>query len=218
MFARRPSSRPFRCLVASVTAVAALAAGAARSAVVPQQSPEREALLVRHPDLYIPNVFQRPAALPADVRAQAEADLAALGVAPGMAFFDLRGGTWGTLLGRRALIPGDGRGNSLGWAALGGSAPADDAALGAAAWSALQGYLQSYREELRIDPAELGAEPGVTVLEGGRIVQLHGRREIGGVAVRGSSLNAVLNGGNLVLFGARNWGPVGLSTAPALSL
>ncbi|HZI63401.1 MAG TPA: hypothetical protein VFE44_01405, partial [Thermoanaerobaculia bacterium] len=144
---------------------------------------------------------------------QAVEQLEALGVAPESAYYDLRGGTWGTLIQRFPLIPGSGRGNAVSWADLGLAQPADDEALGQGAWQALRAYVAAHQSALGIDPAELAATPGITVHDRGRIVQLHGRRSVGGVAVRDSSLNAVLNGGNLVLFGARNWGPLEPSDA-----
>src|SRR5687768_3745455 len=193
--------------------LATLAVTQAAAVVVSRPDAARDALAFRHPDLYIPNAYQPLASLPAAVRSDAQARLEALGVAPESAYYDLRGGTWGTLIQRLPLIPGSGRGNAVSLADLGLVQPADDEALGQGAWQALRAYVAAHQSALGIDPAELAATPGITVHDRGRIVQLHGRRSVGGVAVRDSSLNAVLNGGNLVLFGARNWGPLEPSDA-----
>ncbi|MGH6961643.1 MAG: hypothetical protein ACREE7_14265, partial [Dongiaceae bacterium] len=69
---------------------------------------------------------------------------------------------------------------------------------------------------LGIAPAELGRRTA-TAHGGGQIVQINVRRQFSGVPVRDSFLAAVLNGGNLVLFGLRNWGVVDVAPTPAVT-
>jgi hypothetical protein len=208
---------PHRRAGAAVCAALVVALAAPAAALVPPRpGTAREALPLRDPDLHIANVYQPVDSLPLALRLELQPALQALGVPAGAAFFDLRGGTWGTLVQSRPLVPGTGRGNALTWAALGGAPPADDRALGEAAWTALRGYLATHAGALAIDPDELASEPGIAVHGGGAVVQIHVRRAVGGVPVRASYLTAVLNGGNLVLLGARNWGPALASTQPAV--
>ena len=94
----------------------ALAVTQAAAVVVSRPDAARSALAFRHPDIYIPNAYQPPANLPPALRAQVLEQLQALGVAPESAFYDLRGGTWGTLLQKLPLIPGNGRGDAVSWA------------------------------------------------------------------------------------------------------
>ena len=70
---------------------------------------------------------------------------------------------------------------------------------------------------LRIDPGELDQPGKATVLRGGALVQIHLPREYHGIPVRDSYLHAVINHGNLVLFGTSKWGDINLSTSPDLS-
>ncbi|HEX6202269.1 MAG TPA: endopeptidase, partial [Thermoanaerobaculia bacterium] len=56
----------------------------------------------------------------------------------------------------------------------------------------------------------------LTATSGGQIVQLNVQQAVAGVPVRGAFLSAVVNHGNLVLMGSRNWGAVAVSTTPAL--
>ena len=178
--------------------------------------PERSLhdLAFRQPALEIANAYQPLDQLAPDLAVALQGELANLAVSPTRAFFDARGGRWGTLILRQPLLPGGGQGNRLGWDRLKVAAPKTDLELKQAAWLALSRYLAA-RRELAIDPAEV--RPRVAVHEGGRILQVHGAREVDGIPVRGSYLTAVINGGNLVLFGTRNWGEVTISTRPELS-
>ncbi|HEX9637847.1 MAG TPA: Ig-like domain-containing protein [Acidobacteriota bacterium] len=185
--------------------------------IAPQQDRTREALQYRHPDLQIRNVYQRPDRVPGQRSEQRDAELELLGVAQDSAFYDLRGGRWGTLVLSTPMIPGPANQGRLSWADLGRSAPAGDAELGAGAWSALRQYLTAYRAELGIDPVQLSDDPGISVHEGGRVIQIHGRREVGGIPVRDSYISAVINSGNLVLFGSRNWGSVEVELEPGIA-
>ena len=48
------------------------------------------------------------------------------------------------------------------------------------------------------------------------MIQVSGRRVVGGVPVRDCTFTAVVGHGDLVLFGTRNWGEVTIATAPAI--
>ncbi len=169
----------------------------------------------RHPDLHIPNRYQ-PATELLDRGLGARRDLASLGVPPAGAFLDPRSGRWATLLPAEPLLPGRGLGNTLTWEALRVAPPGDRPGLERAAREALERYLRAHGASLGIDPAEL-ASARVTVHDGGERIQLYAPRRIAGVPVRDSFLTAVLNHGNLVLFGARHWGRIDTSTRPALA-
>ena len=192
--------------------VAALASSPAWAVVVPDHSSRLAQKEFRHPALHIPNSLQR-----ADGAAAAglAPGLAGLGVSADHAYLDLRGGRWGTLLPAQPLIPGSGVGNSLSWAALNQARPQGDAQIAQAAWGAFVAYLRSHQAALAIDVAELAAGPGnIGVHDGGEIVQIYGKRVYHGVPVRDSYLTAVVNHGNLVLFGTHDWGTLSLSTTP----
>lgn len=210
-----PTHTPREALRSLSAALLLLAAGPLFAAVAPKAPSPRDSLVVRHPDLFIQNVYQPLAELPDRIVAQRQGDLAALDVPANSAFFDLRGGQWGSLLLRRPLIPGPGRDNRLSWRDLGLGVPSGDKPLKQAVWRLFTRYLGDHREQLGIDPAELKGR--VTLMEGIRSIQIHGSRVHRGVPVRGTHVKAVINSGNLVLLGTRNWGPIEIGTQPALS-
>ena len=127
---------------------------------------------------------------------------------------DARGGRWATLILTEPLLPGTGAGNNLKWSDLGRSAPGNRAEFSSAAAQAFREYVQLNSPALRIDPGELGASGKTTVLRGGALVQIQVPREYDGIPVRDSYLHAVINHGNLVLFGTSKWGDINLSTSP----
>ncbi len=180
--------------------------------VEPEDSALRQKTF-RHPDLYIGNVYVPATELPSS-RAQ---DLAALGVEPAGAYMDVRGGRWGTLMPKQALLPGDGRGNNLEWEQSGLTAPRNAAEHRELAWNALVGYLNQHQGALSIDAGELVSPGKVTIHNGGDLVQIHAARRVGGVEVRGSFLKATISHGNLILLGAGQWGDVGVASAPTIS-
>ncbi len=192
-----------------------LATSAASALVGPPADALHERTFV-HGDLLVSNLYRPVADLEPDLAAVLLDDLAALGIDPSLAFFDLRTGRWGTLMPSRPLIPGTGRGNDLTWPDLGLEAPASEAELAAATWSALSAFLAQYALELGVAPAEL-SPPTVTVHEDGALVQVHVARRVEGLPVRDSSLQAVIRHGNLVLLGARNWAAVAVPTEPTVS-
>ena len=189
------------------------AASLLTAVVVPEKIGVREKEF-RHPDLDIGLGLRLAGELPPQAAAQAAADLAALGVPADRGRLDVRGGRWGSLTPSQPLVPGRGVGNELSWDQ---GPPANSAAFGQRAAAALRGYLQANSSQLRIDTGQL-AQPGhVTVLRGGELVQFHLPRVVDGVRVRDSYLTASLAFGNLVLFGAHNWGDVDVSTTASIA-
>ncbi len=220
---RQPSARIASSFLgilhrASALAVLVLLSAGSLSAVeVPDRSGVGEKMF-RHPDLEISTILRLPAELPpGDGASLAAADLAALGIPADGGRLDVRGGRWGALTPSQPLVPGTGVGNGLTWESLGLPVPADDAALRAAVAQAFRAYLQRNAIHLRIDVGELAGGGLATVHEGGAIAQLYLPKAVDGVPVRDSYLNAVINHGNLVLFGTNRWGDVEVSTAPQIS-
>ena len=168
----------------------------------------------RHPGLNIRNSWQGPDELSSQAAAQAVGDLAMLGADADGGRLDARGGRWATLILTEPLLPGTGAGNNLKWGDLGRSAPGNRAEFSSAAAQAFREYVQLNSPALRIDPGELGASGKTTVLRGGALVQIQVPREYDGIPVRDSYLHAVINHGNLVLFGTSKWGDINLSTSP----
>jgi hypothetical protein len=171
----------------------------------------------RVPELNIENEYRQPWELPAQATANAEADLAALGVRSDAAFVDRRGGRWATLLLSEPLLPGRGQGNGLSWANLGLGVPKNDFELGQAAAQAFRGYLEANSHPLRIDTGELAGPGKATVYGDGSLVQIYVPRIVDGVPVRGSYLSATINHGNLTLFGSHHWGDINASLNPGIT-
>ena len=176
------------CLLASTLLVLP-----AEGAVAPADSPLRQKEF-RHPGLHITNL-ERPLGELGPAMAGRGLDLVRLGAGPGNAFFDWRGGRWASLILSQPLIPGDGKGNTLGSAKVGN----------AEIWKAVSDYVASHKAELRVDLTEL-ASPTIGIFSGGNLVQVHAERVADGIKVRDSGLTAVINHGNLVLLGLQNWG------------
>lgn len=171
----------------------------------------------RHPGLYISNLYEPVAGLPLEAASRAREELAELRIPAQGAFLDVRGGRWGSLLPAEPLLPGGGVGNDLTWASLGLVAPDDPAGFEDVAWDALTEYLHVREQLLGIEVDELWPPANVTVHDAGRRIQIYAQRVFRGVSVRDSYLTAVINNGNLVLLGVRNWGDIGISTAPGIS-
>jgi hypothetical protein len=170
----------------------------------------------RHSDLDFGTAFKVPAELPEQAALRAAADLAALGVPAERGRLDIRSGRWASITPARPLVPGKGVGNGLTWEDLGRPAPASDAELRGAAGQAFRGYLQNNSTPLRIDVGELAGPGHVSAHREGTVVQIHVPRVFNGLPVRGSYLSAVINHGNLVLFGSNNWGDIQVSTEPGI--
>jgi hypothetical protein len=181
------------CLLVSMVAVLPLEA-----AVAPPDSPLRQKEF-RHPNLHIPNL-ERPLGELGPAVAGRGLDLVRLGVGPGSGFFDWRGARWASLILSHPLIPGDGKGNTLGTERVGNTE----------IWKALSDYLRDHQAELRVDPSELG-RPNIGVYSDGSLVQVRVPRVVDGLAVRDSGLTAIISHGNLVLLGLQNWGSLDAS-------
>jgi len=203
---------------ASAFACAAALALIAVAPVMGQKAPDRDSLMAEktyyHPDLYIGSMWARATDLPVSLVAKTNEDLAKIGVAPANAYMDHRTGRWGTLIPTTALIPGNGVGNHLQWEGLQMEAPKSDAELRAAVGQALRDYIRDNESVLKISVDEL-AFPGRMAINGD-LIQIWIPRVIDGVHVRKSYLNAVVNHGNLILFGARNWNEVSVATTPSI--
>ncbi|MEO8275156.1 MAG: hypothetical protein ABI639_02995 [Thermoanaerobaculia bacterium] len=202
----------YRCLAASALLLSV--AGITSALTVPQASPlaDKE---VRLAGLATEPSLKSVSELESAVAGRLSDDLARLGLDSRYAFIDARGGQWATLWLSAPLIPGDGVGNDLTWAALGESQAPAKSELGLSAWNGLVRYLDAHRAELRIPAEEL--TPRTSVDESGDFIQIRGLRQVNGVPVRGSSLVATVSHGNLILLGAEQWGKIDVSTEPSIS-
>jgi hypothetical protein len=199
-------------LLAAILGVApAMAAVAPNRAADPIAAKE-----FRHPELLIQNDVQRIEQLSADQRGSVLDKAAELRVSSPFAYVDPRTGRFATLMPVEPLVPGTGEGNTLAWADLSVEAPASASDWQQAAWSAFSAYVERHAGALGIDPAEMGT-PNVTVHDDGALIQIHTPRVVNNVPVRDSHLTAVINHGNLVLFGAANWGTVSTDATPSFS-
>ena len=173
-------------------------------AVAPPDSPLRQKEF-RHPNLRIADL-QRPLGELGPAVAGRGLDLVRLGAGPG-AQFDWRGARWASLILSEPLIPGDGKGNSLGTERVGKPE----------IWKALSDWLRYHQAELRLDMNEL-ASPSIEILSGGSLVQVHAQRVVDGIVVRDSGLRAVISHGNLVLLGLRKWGTLNATPKARITL
>ncbi len=82
------------------------------------------------------------------------------------------------------------------------------------AWSAFATYLRTHERVLAIDTDEL-AQPVVTPHHGGDLIQIYAPRIVAGIPVRDTYVTAVINHGNLILMGTRNWGDVNVDPTPS---
>ncbi len=156
---------------------------------------------LQHPDAPLASLND----LPAEAAAQAYRDLTVLGIDQASARIDARSGRFETLLPSHRLLSAR---TPVGQ---------DDTARAAAARQAFEDFLVANRQELRIDPAELG-EARTAVHSDGTIVQLHLPREVDGVPVEGSFISAVINHGKLNLMSTYRWADVDVPTRPGLSV
>jgi hypothetical protein len=193
-----------------------LAALPAYAVITPQGDPvDRKAM--GQPGLFPRGMHVPLRDLPEALSATLVADLASLGIASDLGSYDVRGGRWGSLITSVPLVPGRGVGNTLSWAGLGLTAPATDAAYKDAVWLAFRSYLQKNGAHLGINVTELAA-PSIGLYDDRRLVHVYASRVYGGVPVRDTFVRATLNSGNLVLYGTRNWGAIGISTTPSVTL
>jgi trimeric autotransporter adhesin len=204
-----------RTAFASAFGAILLAASTAQAAVKPASSPLQEKAF-RHPDLKVSSSHQPLSELESSLATSLGHELSALGVPADHGFYDVRAGRWGSLILSEPLLPGFGTGNSLRWEDFGFVAQPSTKEIEREAWTAIQAFLRRTEAQLRVDVAELD-QPRIGVYDDGALVQVSVGRAVGGVPVRNSRLNAVINHGNLVLLGLTHWGPVQASRWPSLS-
>jgi hypothetical protein len=200
------------------TLLVAISAAGPLQALVP---PDREGLRqaeFKAAELTIETRFRLPSELPDQHAAKAVTDLAALGLPAVNGHIDLRSDRWASILLAEPLLPGAGVGNQLGWPDLGRSSPVNDSKLADVALQAFLEFLQSAEQEFRIDQSELALGAGkTTVYRDGSLINIYLPRQYRGLRVRDSHLTAVLSHGNLVLFGARQWGDINTPVKPELT-
>lgn len=193
--------------VATVLAATVLAPGEMR-AVQPVED-ALTALAFVDPALQLAGTYVVASELDHALSPRAQAKLVELRGAPERAFLDRRSGRWGTLLVSYPLVPGSGAGNGLTWTGLDLSPPTGEAELRQVVADRLLELVAEHRALLDLDPAEIERPLRVTVHGGGELIQIQASRTIAGISVEQSYLTAVVNHGNLVLLGSRNWGTVG---------
>lgn len=189
-----------RTLSVCLLTLLVLAAVPALALVQPEDSPLRSKTFTA-PDMYIGSLFLTEEQLASQAKAAPFGGLDTLGVPAGAGLLDPRSGRWGTLMPSTPMVPGVG--NSL--------EAVPGVSIRIAARDAFLGWLSNHADNLGIDMDEV-AQPKVTVYRNGELIQIHTQRRVSGVTVRDSFLHAVINHGNLVLFGAIKWGDV--NTAP----
>lgn len=128
---------------------------------------------------------------------------------------DLRGGRFAALWPSEPMVPG--AGNRLAWPDAFSDATATEQpdALKALVIERLESYLQRHQDSFRVDVDEIQWNVGIH--DQGRLIQLHGTRQVNGVPVRGAGLTASMVAGNLVLLGTAQWGDVPADAKPSLS-
>src|SRR5688500_15206821 len=223
--------RPATTLSLALFALALTVPVSLLAIVSPEKKAGAQKLVFFHPELGLPSQARTLDKLPAPLAGRLRDELRRLagtrdGSGPRIlgketpeldpALYDLRSGRWDTIVLAKPLVPGNGAGNDLTWSGLRAAQPAGDAELKGAVWSAFTAYLSEFRAELGIDAKELG-EANVSVADGGRVVHLYSPRRIDGIPVRNSHVQGVVNSGNLVLFGSRNWGSIDVATKPTIA-
>lgn len=130
--------------------------------------------------------------------------------------FDLRTGRFATLMPSVSLLPGRGQGNSLTWQQMGVAEPKTTVELQTQAWQAFKQWLSGNSAALRIDPNEL-ADPGRVTVLSPDYLQIYSPRRVDGLPVRGAHVTATIKYGNLVIFGAYQWGDVDTTRSARLT-
>ena len=122
------------------------AADPVSGAVVPSATPVQEKAY-KDPDLYVRVLERSVSDLDPGLAGGLESELSSLGATAKDGFYDWRSGGWGSLVLSVPLVPGDGKGNSLG---------SPGALSQAEVWEALTRFLQEHSQKLRVDLSELG--------------------------------------------------------------
>ncbi|MEM9555134.1 MAG: fibronectin type III domain-containing protein [Acidobacteriota bacterium] len=193
-------------------AVAILLLAAPLAAVRHPDSTPLHELSYSSPDLYIGTGYISGADLAAQGQTAAVDALQALGVSPQGAYLDPRSGRWGTLMPATPLLPGNA--TTLAWSDVAAAAPRDNSELEGIAWDAFYGWLSANAGPLGLDMSEVAAPAKVAAQRNGQLIHIYVPRKVGGLTVRESFLTAVINHGNLVLFGAVKWGDVATPRLP----
>ena len=193
-----------------------LATGVMRGQIPPPRGDAIVGKALRDPSLYIAQYLEVVPELSGAERVAATERLMALGISTNHSFLDRRSGRWATLLTSVPLLSGSGVGNELSESEMAGSL-AGSVSLEAAAWRALEEYLEEHSAALDLELDELAKPARVAVHEGGDLVQIHAGRRVDGVPVRDSYLTAVIRHGNLVLLGMHRWADVEVTARPNLS-
>ena len=212
----RPSRN--RLLTPTLFAAVALLVPVQSGAIVePKKNESLEKLVFARPELFIVSAHEPIAKLPSELEAKLQHGLDLLGAvdrAKPVGFYDRRAGRFGTIVLSKPLVPGPG--NQLDRSGIETFAAASDDEFRKAVWDALRGYISTYKNQLRVEVFELSSRPDITLVEGRRVVQINAPRVVDGIPVRGSYVTAVVNSGNLILFGTRHWGEIGISTQPTI--
>ena len=187
----------------------------AGAAVAPDRTSPVAQKEFRHPAFHIQNRVQRVDEQPVAARQGLTDSLADLHASAQTSYLDVRSGRWAALYPVQPLLPGTGDGNSVSWEALGLEAPAGANGWERASWEAFSRYVESQSSALGIDVREM-PQGRVTVHDDGGIVQIVTPRVFEGVPVRDSYLTAIVNHGNLVLFGANQWGTIRTASRPTV--
>jgi Bacterial Ig domain len=185
------------------------------AAVAPDRTSPLAQKEFRHPAFHIQNRVQRIDEQPVAARQGLTDSLADLHASAQTSYLDVRSGRWATLYPTQPLLPGSGDGNAVSWEGLGVEAPVDARGWERASWDAFRAYVEGQSRALGVDLREM-PQGRVTVHEGGAIVQIHTPRVFEGIVVRDSYLSAVVNHGNLVLFGANQWGTIRTPSRPTV--
>jgi hypothetical protein len=202
--------------VAGGLMAAVMLSSPAGAAVAPDRTSPVAQKEFRHPAFTIQNRVQRVDEQPVAARQGLTDSLADLHASAQTSYLDVRSGRWAALYPVQPLLPGTGDGNAVSWEALGLEAPANFQGWEQASWQAFRSYVESQGSALGIDVRELQQPGRVTVHEDGAIVQIAAPRVFAGVPVRDSYLTAVVNHGNLVLFGANQWGTIRTASRPTV--
>ena len=199
--------------------VAAIAApGALLAQVAPQKIPDIAAKAMRHPDLDIQAIDRQLGELPTKAAGQAQDRLTRLGVEKSSARVDAHSGRFSTLLPAIPLVPGKGVGNNLRWGQFKMSSNSRQARE-QAAYQAFVDYLRANQVDLGVDIGEFSPAHRIASHNDGQIYQFYIPRMIDGLPVRGSSISATINNGNLILVNTHQWGNRGASSnRPVISL
>lgn len=195
-----------------------LAVGLALHAqVTPDPADPIRSRSMARPDYFIKNLYLNPNELDGNRAQELIAELESAGLNSSLAQMDVRSGRFGGAIPPVPLLPGTGYGNQLSWSDFGfQKRPASSEEQGQLAWNGLLEFLQTREAALHIDIHELIDGATITVHNDGDFIQIHAQRHHQGLVVRNAYVHAVINHGNLILFGIHGWGDIDLQVQPTL--